>query len=48
LRLLLLQLAEAGEVLFGEVFVERWWGWEGGADGAGLLLLVGHDGEGCG
>lgn len=42
LHLLLLQLAEAREILFGEVFVERWWCWEGSADGPGLWLLVCH------
>ncbi len=42
LRLLLLQIAEVREVLFGEVFVERWWCWEGSADGAGLWLLGCH------
>jgi len=30
------------------VFVEWWWGWKGSADGARLLLLVGHDGESSG
>ena len=34
------QLAEAGEVLLGEVLVEGWWGWEGRGDFVLLLLLL--------